>query len=87
MEYIFLQIRAKSVGEISKFRVLCPDDKKTYAHIEVDLTKIDVQVDDKHTNKIIIDDTKKLGLVLKYPSLSLFRNPSNISENPKKHLN
>jgi|TARA_Y100000034_G_scaffold47150_1_gene58050 hypothetical protein len=84
LEYIFLHIRAKSVGEISKFRVLCPDDKKTYAHIEVDLTKIDVQVDDKHTNKIIIDDTKKLGLVLKYPSLSLFRNPSSISENPEE---
>ena len=84
IEYLFLRLRAKSVGEISKFRVLCPDDKKTYAHIEVDLTKIDVQVDDKHTNKIIIDDTKKLGLVLKYPSLSLFRNPSNISENPEE---
>ena len=31
MEYIFLNIRAKSVGEISKLKILCPDDKKTYA--------------------------------------------------------
>ena len=83
LEYIFLQIRAKSVGEISKFRILCPDDKKTYANVEIDLTKIDVQVDDKHTNKVMIDDKRKLGVVLKYPSLSLFKNPKSISEKPQ----
>ena len=71
LEYVFLQIRAKSVGEISKFKILCPDDKKTYADVEVDLTKIDVQVDDKHTNKIVLDEKRKLGMVLKYPSLAL----------------
>ena len=84
LEYIFLQIRAKSVGEITKFRVICPDDKKTYADVEVDLTKINVHVDDKHTNKIMIDDKKKLGLVLKYPSLSLFKNPKDIGKSPEE---
>ena len=44
MEYIFLNIRAKSVGEISKLKILCPDDKKTYANVELDLTKVEVQV-------------------------------------------
>ena len=72
LEYVFLQIRAKSVGEIVKIKLLCPDDKKTYADVDVDLTKIDVQVDDKHTNKILFDDKRKLGMVLRYPSLSLF---------------
>ena len=84
LEYIFLQIRAKSVGEVTKFRVLCPDDKKTYADIEVDLTKIEVQVDDEHTNKIVVDEKRKLGIVLKYPSLSIFKNPKSISENPEE---
>ena len=32
LEYVFLQIRAKSVGEVAKLKVLCPDDKKTYAN-------------------------------------------------------
>ena len=50
IEYMFLQIRAKSVGEISKFQVICPDDKKTYTDIEIDISKIEVQVDDGHTN-------------------------------------
>lgn len=69
IEYIFLQLRAKSVSEISKFRSICPDDGKTYAEVELDLTKVEVQVDDDHTNKIIIDEKRNLGMVLKYPTL------------------
>ena len=73
LEYIFLQIRAKSIGEISKFKVLCPDDKKTYADVEVDLSKINVEVDDKHTNKIIVDENRNLSLVLKYPTMNVLK--------------
>ena len=73
LEYIFLQIRAKSVGEISKFKVLCTDDMKTYANVEVDLTKINVEVDDDHTNKIIVDKARNLGVVLKYPTLNVLK--------------
>jgi hypothetical protein len=69
LEFIFLQIRSKSVGEIANIRVLCPDDKKTYVPVEVDLTKIDVQVDDSHTNNIILDKEKNIGLIMKYPTL------------------
>jgi hypothetical protein len=69
IEYIFLQLRAKSVSEISKFRTICPDDGKTYAETEVDLTKVEVQVDDEHSNKVIIDQQRNLGVVLKYPTL------------------
>ena len=69
VEYIFLQIRAKSVSEITKFKTICPDDGKTYVETEVDLTKVEVQVDDEHTNKIVIDNQRNLGLVLRYPTL------------------
>src|SRR6056300_1063903 len=71
LEYIFLQIRAKSVGEVAKLKVLCPDDKKTYADIEIDITKVEVYVDDDHSNKVDLDETRKLGVVLKYPSLKI----------------
>ena len=83
LEYIFLQLRAKSIGEISKFRILCPDDKKTYADIEIDLTKVVVEVDDGHDNKIIIDDKKQLGIVLSYPSVALFKSVNLIGNNVK----
>ena len=69
IEYLFLNVRAKSVSEIAKFRVICPDDLKTRVDVEIDLTKVDVQVDDKHSNKIVLDKERKLGVVFKYPTL------------------
>ena len=69
IEYVFLQIRAKSVGEVAKIKVLCPDDGKTYADIDVDLSKIEVFVDDDHTPNIVIDEERKLGVTMKYPTL------------------
>ena len=70
LEYIFLQIRSKSVGEVSKLKVLCPDTKKDYAEVEVDLSQVDVHVDDEHTNKIMVDEAKQIGVLMKYPTLA-----------------
>ena len=70
MEYIFLNIRAKSVGEVSKLKLLCPDDKKTYADVELDLTEVEVQVDDNHTNKIELTDD--MGMIMTYPTIDSF---------------
>ena len=69
IEYVFLQIRAKSVGEIAKLKILCPDDGETYGDVDVDLSKIEVMVDDDHSNNIMIDEDRKLGVTMKYPSL------------------
>ena len=69
IEDVFLQIRSKSVGEVAKIKVLCPDDGKTYADAEVDLSKIEVFVDDNHSNNIVIDEERKLGVTMKYPTL------------------
>jgi hypothetical protein len=69
IEYVFLQIRSKSVGEVAKLKVLCPDDGKTYADVEVDLAKIEVYVDDDHSNNIVIDKDRNLGVTMKYPTL------------------
>ena len=71
VEYIFLQVRAKSVGEIAKFKIICPDDKETYGDVEVDLSKVEVQVDDAHTNNIVLDEKRKLGVVMKYPNMKV----------------
>ena len=70
VEYIFLQIRAKAVGEVSTLRVLCLDDMKTYAKVEVDLNEIEVQVTDAHTNKIELTDA--MGVIMKYPTVNSF---------------
>ena len=70
IEYIFLNIRAKSVGEVSKLKVLCQDDGKTYANIEIDLNDVEVQVVDNHTNKIELTD--EMGVIMKYPTIDAF---------------
>ena len=71
IEYLLLQIRGKSVGEVAKFKVICPDDKQTPTDVELDLSTINVQVDDEHSNKVVIDEKRELGLVLNYPSLGI----------------
>jgi hypothetical protein len=86
LEYIFLQIRSKSVGEVAKLKVLCPDDKKTYADVDVDLSKIDVQVDDSHTNNIVIDDEKKIGLIMKYPTLNSVDADTDVSKGMNSNM-
>ena len=70
VEYIFLNIRSKSVGEISKLSLLCPDDKKTYAPVEIDLSKVKVQVGNDHTNKIELSED--MGMIMTYPSINSF---------------
>ena len=70
VEYIFLQIRSKSVGEVSKVKILCPDDKKTYTNVEIDLNEVKVQVEDEHTNKIELTDS--MGMIMTYPNIVSF---------------
>ena len=71
VEYIFLQIRSKSVDEVSKLKLLCPDDKKTYADVELNLNEVKVQVGDDHTNKIELDNG--MGIIMTYPTIDSFR--------------
>ena len=69
MEYIFLNIRAKSVGEIAKLKVTCPDDKKTQVDIEVDLTKVNVEMDETHDARIQLSEEPNIGILMSYPSI------------------
>mgnify|MGYP001205511906 CR=1 FL=1 len=71
VEYVFLNIRAKSVGEVSKLKLLCPDDKKTYAEVELNLTEVNVHVGDDHTNKIDLDNGT--GMIMTYPTIDSFQ--------------
>ena len=70
VEYIFLNIRAKSVGEISEIRLLCPDDNETYANAEVNLSEVAVQMEEGHTNKIELTD--EMGIYMTYPTIDSF---------------
>ena len=70
IEYLFLNIRGKSVGEEIEVNVICPDDEETNVAIKIDLDSIKVQKNEEHSNKIKVDPT--IMMEMKYPSLEQF---------------
>ena len=66
LEYIFLRIRAKSVGEVAKLSLLCQDDGETYVPVEIDLESIEVEFQEGHTTKIEL--TEDVGIIMSYPT-------------------
>jgi citrate lyase gamma subunit len=70
IEYLFLNIRGKSVGEEVEVNVLCPDDEKTYVPIKIYIDDIQCEKNDKHSKQIKLDDN--VMMEMKYPSLSEF---------------
>ena len=70
IEFLFLNIRGKSVGEELDVNIVCPDDEKTEVAVTIDLDDIQVKRDENHTNQIKLDDS--LMMEMKYPSLDEF---------------
>ena len=70
IEYLFLNIRGKSVGEDIEVMVTCPDDGKTQVPALINVDAIKIQTSDEHNKDIKLDDT--FTLRMKYPSLNEF---------------
>tara|TARA_A100001201_G_scaffold142314_2_gene140151 strand:+ start:360 stop:1082 length:723 start_codon:yes stop_codon:yes gene_type:complete len=70
IEYIFLNVRAKSVGETVDVNVTCPDDGETQVEMSIDIDTIKIQKTRGHKNIIKLDD--QLSMKLRYPSLDQF---------------
>ena len=69
-EYIFLQVRSKSVGSKVELNITCPDDNETKVQHTVDLDEVNVSMFDDHTNEVQL--TKEIKVIFKYPLLSTF---------------
>ena len=70
LEYIFLNIRAVSVGEVVQMNITCQDDETTQVKYNLNLTEAEVIFPEGHTNKIMLSDD--LGVIMKYPSFDGF---------------
>lgn len=70
IEYLFLNIRGKSVGEEVEVSILCPDDGQTMVPVKIAIEDIQVTKNPEHTNKIKVDDS--IMMEMKYPSLQQF---------------
>ena len=82
IEYLFLNIRAKSVGEDINLVVTCPDDKKTEVPVTIYVDEIEVIKSKEHSKDITLD--KDMTLRMKYPSLNQFiENNFDVEDNPQ----
>ena len=81
LEYIFTQIRSKSVGEIIELMMLCDTctDDKAVAKVSIDLTKIQVEKNPEHKSKIHL--YQDVGIVMKYPTLDILKKMESINTN------
>ena len=70
LEYIFLNIRAVSVGEVIQMNITCQDDEKTQVKYNLNITEAQVIFPEGHSSKIMLTD--KLGVIMKYPSFDGF---------------
>ena len=70
LEYIFLKIRAASVGEMIEMQVTCLDDGETRVTTQINLHDVEVVKPEGHSNKIMLDD--KVGLIMRYPGFNRF---------------
>ena len=70
IEFLFLNIRGKSVGEELEVNIICPDDGETQVPVTINLDEIEVQKNENHTNKIKLDNS--IMMEMKYPSLDQF---------------
>ena len=75
VEYIFLNIRAKSVGEIIELFLTCPDDNETEVKVNINVEDIKVKFDKGHSKTVKISDD--LWVDLKYPGIDTFLGPQN----------
>ena len=80
LEFIFLQIRAVSVGEIIEMNVTCKDDNETQVKHSINLAEVKVNFPKGHSNKIELSD--KMGIIMKYPSMKEFVKNSIIGDQP-----
>ena len=80
LEYIFLQIRAVSIGEIVELSITCQDDGTTKVRYNLNLLEVRVQKPEGHSNKIMLSD--EMGIMMKYPKFDTFITGSIIGQTP-----
>ena len=82
IEYLFLNIRGKSVGEDIKLNVVCPDDEVTEVEVSVNVEDVKIQKSDNHDS--VIQLTDQVAIVMKYPSMEMFVKNNITGENQQK---
>lgn len=78
IEYVFLQLRARSIGEKTQITVTCPDDGETQVSVEVNMNDVKCIKNEEHTNKIQLTDS--IGVIMEYPKMAQLMNMDDSDE-------
>ena len=84
IEYIFLKLRSKSIGETATIKILCPDDGKTYANVEVNIDELEVQMIEDHSN--VIELTDNIKMIMQYPLLKDMRGLQSVNTSQTEQI-
>jgi len=82
LEYVFLQLRAKSVGESAKIEITCPDDGESKVIVTVNLTDIECKRSVEHNDKIELTDG--VGMIMQYPKVDIMVDAQGVADDPNK---
>jgi hypothetical protein len=78
IEYVFIKLRSKSIGEVATVKLLCPDDNKTRVDVDINLDDVECVRDVSHTSDIKLTD--EIGMTLEYPRISSIAEMTKVSD-------
>jgi len=78
LEYLFINIRGKSVGDVLDLKVKCPDDEETEVDVKVNIDDIEVTLQDDHSNEIKLTDD--VTLIMMYPTTQITKHISDLKD-------
>ena len=79
IEFVFIKLRSKSIGEVATVSLLCPDDKETRVEVDINLDEVECVRDVSHNSDIKLTDD--VGMVLEYPRIENLAAMQNVSDN------
>tara|TARA_B110000977_G_scaffold115814_1_gene149627 strand:- start:427 stop:1128 length:702 start_codon:yes stop_codon:yes gene_type:complete len=78
IEYVFIKLRSKSIGEVATVKILCPDDKETRVEVDINLEEVECVRDVSHNAEIKLTDD--VGLTMEYPRIDSLAKMSKVSD-------
>jgi len=78
IEYVFIKLRSKSIGEVATVKLLCPDDNTTRVEVDINLDEVECVRDVSHNAEIKLTDG--VGLTMDYPRIDSLTAMTKVSE-------
>ena len=78
IEYVFIKLRSKSIGEVATVKITCPDDKETKVEVDINLDEVECVREVSHSSEVKLTDD--IGMTLEYPRIDSIADMTNVSD-------